>query len=71
LSERVKEGKVKIYYVVDNNLQLSVVTPTGRLFFHPGMAKIRMENYKRDGRDLLLEALKPSSEISSTMQRLD
>jgi 16S rRNA (guanine1516-N2)-methyltransferase len=62
LSERVKEGKVKVYYVVDNNLQLSVATPTGRLFFHPGMAKIRMENYKRDGKDLLLEALKPSSE---------
>ncbi|AMW33581.1 class I SAM-dependent methyltransferase [Fervidobacterium islandicum] len=62
LSERVKTGEIKIYYVVDNNLQLSVIAPAGRLFFHPGMAKIRMENYKRDGRDLLLEALRPSYE---------
>lgn len=59
VAERVKNGEIDFYYVVDNNLNLSIHIGDQKLFFHPGIAKIRMENYKRDGRDYLIEALKP------------
>uniref|UniRef100_A0A7C5Y3Z3 Class I SAM-dependent methyltransferase n=1 Tax=Fervidobacterium nodosum TaxID=2424 RepID=A0A7C5Y3Z3_9BACT len=62
VSERIKEGSVELFYVVDNNLNLSIHVANHKLFFHPGIAKIRMENYKRSGRDYLLEALKPSED---------
>jgi len=60
ISERVKQGSIDLFYVVDNNLNLSIHVANHKLFFHPGIAKIRMENYKREGRDYLLEALQPS-----------
>ncbi|UXF00042.1 methyltransferase [Fervidobacterium riparium] len=61
ISERLKDGTLKMYYVVDSNKNLSVVIDGQKLFFHPGISKIRMENYKREGRDFLLEALRPES----------
>ncbi|WP_448376797.1 class I SAM-dependent methyltransferase [Fervidobacterium sp.] len=62
VSERIKSGELDFYYVVDNTLQLSIHTDKGRLFFHPGISKIRMENYKREKKDFILEALRPTSE---------
>ncbi|MGQ9855773.1 MAG: class I SAM-dependent methyltransferase [Fervidobacterium sp.] len=61
ISDRLKDGTLKLYYVVDSNKNLSVVINGQKLFFHPGISKIRMENYKREGRDFLLEALRPES----------
>lgn len=61
VGEKLKNGLIEFFYVVDNNLQLSISIAGQRLFFHPGIAKIRMENFKRDGRDYLLEALRPES----------
>ncbi|MGC8819753.1 MAG: class I SAM-dependent methyltransferase [Fervidobacterium sp.] len=61
LSERVKNGEIDFYYVVDNNLNLVIHIGNQKLFFHPGIAKIRMENYKKEGRDYLLEAIQPES----------
>lgn len=61
LTEKVKSGSVNGFYVVDNNLQLSLNIDNHKLFFHPGIAKIRMENFKRDGKDYLIEALNPES----------
>lgn len=60
VSERIKKGEIKLLYVVDNNLNLVIQLHNQKLFFHPGIAKIRMENYKREGKDYLLEALQPS-----------
>lgn len=59
VSRKRKTGEVAFCYVVDNNLQLSIQIDGQRLFFHPGIAKIRMENFKRDGRDHMLEAIRP------------
>lgn len=61
LAEKSKKSNIKAFYVVDNNLQLSINVNSHKLFFHPGIAKIRMENYKRDGKDYLLEALRPEN----------
>lgn len=61
VGEKLRNGLIEFFYVVDNNLQLSISVGGQRLFFHPGIAKIRMENFRRDGRDYLLEALKPES----------
>lgn len=61
VGEKLRNGLIEFFYVVDNNLQLSILVGGQRLFFHPGIAKIRMENFRRDGRDYLLEALKPES----------
>lgn len=61
LNEKVREGSVDFYYVVDNNLTLSIRLGDTRLFFHPGISKIRMENFKREGRDFLFDAIRPSS----------
>lgn len=62
LTERIKQGVIRFYYVVDNNLNLSLNVGNYKLFFHPGIAKIRMENYKREGHDYLLQALQPSKD---------
>ncbi len=60
--ERIKRKELDFYYVVDNTLQISIHTDKGRLFFHPGISKIRMENYKRENKDFIVEALKPASD---------
>jgi len=60
ISERIKRKELDFYYVVDNTLQLSIHTNKGRLFFHPGISKIRMENYKKENKDFIVEALKPA-----------
>ncbi len=62
VAERVKSGEIDFYYVVNNNLDLSIYIGDQKFFFHPGIAKIRMENYKREGKDYLIEALKPDKD---------
>ncbi|HOQ39596.1 MAG TPA: class I SAM-dependent methyltransferase [Fervidobacterium sp.] len=62
LNEKIREENIDFYYVVDNNLNLSIRIGNSRLFFHPGISKIRMENFKREGKDYLLDAIRPSQE---------
>ncbi len=59
LSKKVETGEIEFYYVIDNSLNLSAIFKGQKLSFHPGIAKIRMENYKNGFKDYLIESIKP------------
>ncbi len=59
LNKKLEAGEIDFYYVVDNSLNLSAIFKGQKLSFHPGIAKIRMENYKNSFKDYLIESIKP------------
>jgi len=47
------------YFVVNKNLTVDCKWKDGRLFFHPSVSKIRLNNYFKNGKDYLIESVKP------------
>lgn len=62
LSEKLKKNEIDFYYVVEKNLMLSIKWNNNKLFFHQGIAKIRMENYLHGEKDYLIESVKPTKD---------
>lgn len=57
LKDVLKEDE--IYFVVNKNLTIDCKWKDGRLFFHPSVSKIRLNNYLKNGKDYLIESIKP------------
>lgn len=49
------------YFVVNKNLTVDCKWKDGRLFFHPSVSKIRLNNYLKNGNDYLIESVKPDA----------
>ncbi|POZ92203.1 class I SAM-dependent methyltransferase [Petrotoga halophila] len=54
---RMDEGN--FYFVIDKKLALNFQWEDGKLFFHPSVSKIRLNNYLKNGIDHLINAVSP------------
>ncbi|PNR94178.1 O-methyltransferase [Petrotoga sp. 9PWA.NaAc.5.4] len=49
----------EFFFVIDKNLKIICQWKDGRLFFHPSVSKIRLNNYLKTGVDYLVNSIKP------------
>jgi 16S rRNA G966 N2-methylase RsmD len=58
LKETIKEEN--FYFVVEKDLNLICQWKDGKLFFHPSVSKIRLNNYLKNGIDYLINSIIPN-----------
>ncbi len=57
LGKLLERGEVDFYYVVERDGRIVIRWKDNVFFFHPSVAKVRMKNIEKVGRDYLIEAL--------------
>lgn len=58
LKDHLERDQIDFYYVFDKNGQLQIRYGDSVFFFHPSMAKVRLNNLKDGQRDHLIESMK-------------
>ncbi|KUK15460.1 MAG: Uncharacterized protein XD53_1114 [Petrotoga mobilis] len=56
---RLRMNNENFYFVIDKKQSLNFQWKDGKLFFHPSVSKIRLNNYLKNGIDHLINAVSP------------